>query len=58
MNIICCVDDAPEKVGRSIMGIEIMGTTEDIPELVERCEIETILGSPSQRWMTKTSGAS
>ncbi|MEG2435577.1 MAG: nucleoside-diphosphate sugar epimerase/dehydratase, partial [Ruthenibacterium sp.] len=43
MTIICCVDDAPEKVGRSIMGIEIMGTTEDIPELVERCEIETIL---------------
>lgn len=43
MNIVCCVDDAPEKVGRSIMGIEIMGTTEDIPELVERCEIETIL---------------
>ncbi len=43
MNIICCVDDAPEKVGRSIMGVRIMGTTEDIPELVERCEIETIL---------------
>lgn len=43
MNFICCVDDAPEKVGRSIMGIEIMGTTEDIPDLVERCEIETIL---------------
>ncbi|MEG1073788.1 MAG: nucleoside-diphosphate sugar epimerase/dehydratase [Ruthenibacterium sp.] len=43
MTIICCVDDAPEKVGRSIMGIEIMGSTEDIPELVERCEIETIL---------------
>ncbi len=43
MNIICCVDDAKEKVGRSIMGVEIMGTTEDIPEIVERCEIETIL---------------
>lgn len=43
MNIICCVDDAPEKQGRYIMGIQIMGTTEDIPELVERCEIETIL---------------
>ncbi|WP_367925431.1 polysaccharide biosynthesis protein [uncultured Ruthenibacterium sp.] len=43
MNIICCVDDAPEKVGRSIMGVRIMGTTEDIPELVDRCEIETIL---------------
>ncbi|MFV0351708.1 MAG: polysaccharide biosynthesis protein, partial [Oscillospiraceae bacterium] len=43
MNIICAVDDAPEKVGRNILGIEVMGTTEDIPELVERCEIETIL---------------
>ena len=43
MNIICCVDDAPEKQGRYIMGVQIMGTTEDIPELVERCEIETIL---------------
>ena len=26
MNIICCVDDAPEKQGRYIMGIQIMGT--------------------------------
>lgn len=43
MNIICCVDDAPEKQGRYIMGIQIMGTIEDIPELVERCGIETIL---------------
>lgn len=43
MTIICCVDDAPEKVGRTIMGIEIMGTTQDIPEVVERCEIDTIL---------------
>ena len=43
MNVVCCVDDAPEKVGRRIMGVEIMGTTEDIPELVERCDIETIL---------------
>ncbi len=43
MNIICCVDDAPEKVGRRIMGIEIMGTSADIPELVDRCEIDTLL---------------
>lgn len=43
MNIICAVDDSPQKVGRSILGIEIMGTTEDIPELVRQCEIETIL---------------
>lgn len=43
MNIICVVDDAPEKVGRYISGIQIMGTTEDIPDLVEQCEIETIV---------------
>lgn len=43
MNIICCVDDAPEKQGRYIMGIQIMGTTDDIPEIVEQCEIESIL---------------
>lgn len=43
MNIICCVDDAPEKTGRYIMGVQIMGTTEDIPEIVEQCEIESIL---------------
>ncbi len=43
MNVICCVDDAPEKLGRVIMGVEIMGSTEDIPELVEQCEIESIL---------------
>lgn len=43
MNIICAVDDAKEKVGRYILGVQIMGTTEDIPELCERCEIDTII---------------
>ncbi len=43
MNIICAVDEHHSRVGRSIMGIEILGTIEEIPELVERCEIETIL---------------
>ena len=43
MNIICCVDDDLKKVGRNIMGVAILGTTNDIPELVARCEIETIL---------------
>ena len=43
LNIICAVDDSPQKVGRSILGVQIMGTTADIPDLVERCEIETIL---------------
>ena len=43
MNIICVVDDAKDKVGRYILGNQIMGTTEDIPELCERCEIDTII---------------
>lgn len=43
MNIICCVDDDITKVGRNISGIKISGTTNDIPELVEECEIESIL---------------
>ncbi len=43
MNIICVVDDAPEKTGRSILGVQIMGTTEKIPELAVQCEIDTII---------------
>lgn len=43
MNIVCVVDDAPDKVGRYILGVEIMGTTEQIPALVEQCEIDTLL---------------
>ncbi|NLW77899.1 MAG: polysaccharide biosynthesis protein [Ruminococcaceae bacterium] len=43
MSIICVVDDAPEKVGRSMMGAQIMGTTDDIPELTVQCEIDTIV---------------
>ena len=42
-NIVCVVDDNTEKVGRTIMGIKIMGTTEDIPTLVAQCDIDTIL---------------
>ncbi len=42
-NIVCAVDDNPQKVGRAIMGIKIMGSTKNIPELVSVCEIDTIL---------------
>ena len=43
MNVICAVDDDKNKQGRSIMGVEILGTTEDIPSLVAQCQIDTIL---------------
>lgn len=42
-NIVCAVDDNPQKAGRTIMGVKIMGTTEDIPTLVTQCDIDTIL---------------
>ncbi len=43
MNIICVVDDAEEKVGRNMMGVKIMGSTPQIPELALQCEIDTII---------------
>lgn len=43
LNIIAAVDDDAGKKGRRIMGVPIMGQTQNIPELVEECEIETIL---------------
>ncbi len=43
MSIICVVDDNPEKLGRLIMGVEIMGCIDDIPDLVKQCGIESIL---------------
>ena len=43
MNVICAVDDDASKQGRSIIGVEILGTTEDIPYLVAQCQIDTIL---------------
>lgn len=43
MNVICAVDDDKNKQGRSIMGVEILGTTDDIPSLVAQCRIDTIL---------------
>ncbi len=43
LNIICAVDDDARKQGRSIIGVDILGTTDDIPELVEQCQIDTIL---------------
>lgn len=43
MSIIGVVDDAPNKVGRYMMGVQIMGTTDKIPELAAQCEIDTII---------------
>ncbi len=42
-NIVCAVDDNLQKVGRTIMGVKILGTTENIPQLVSQCDIDTIL---------------
>ncbi len=42
-NFIGVVDDDVRKVGRNMMGLTILGTTQEIPALVEKCDIETIL---------------
>ena len=42
-NVICAVDDDPNKQGRTMMGVKIMGTTNDIPALVTQCDIDTLL---------------
>lgn len=42
-NFIGVVDDDIRKVGRNMMGLTILGTTADIPNLVEKCDIETLL---------------
>ena len=49
-NIVCAVDDSPQKLSRTIMGVKIMGQTKDIPTLVSQCSIDTILiAIPSAR---------
>ncbi len=40
---VCIVDDDREKIGRSILGINIYGPTEKIPQLCETYGIETII---------------
>ncbi|NLL92323.1 MAG: polysaccharide biosynthesis protein [Ruminococcaceae bacterium] len=42
-NIVCAVDDNPQKLSRTIMGVKIMGTTRDIPNLVKQCNVDTLL---------------
>ncbi|MCL1831009.1 MAG: polysaccharide biosynthesis protein, partial [Oscillospiraceae bacterium] len=42
-NIVCAIDDNPQKLSRTIMGVKIMGQTKDIPALVGQCSIDTIL---------------
>lgn len=42
-NIVCAVDDDPDKVGRTIMGIRIMGGSDNIPDLVKKCDVDTII---------------
>ena len=37
------VDDNSQKIGTSIHGVEILGSRDDIPELVDNKEIETLL---------------
>ena len=43
LEIVAAVDDNPSKVGRAIQGVRVMGTIDDIPVLVDQCDIDTII---------------
>ncbi len=40
---VCIVDDDRTKLGNRVKGVEVMGSTNDIPNLCERMEIEQII---------------
>lgn len=42
---ICIVDDDKSKVGRSMFGIDVAGTTADLPELVKKYRINMLIFS-------------
>jgi len=42
-DVICFVDDDPEKLGRRIQRVKVAGTTADIPRLVDRHGIDIII---------------
>lgn len=42
-NVICLVDDDPNKRNTYIQGIKVVGTTEDIPKVVKNYDIEEII---------------
>lgn len=43
MNVCCAIDDNPNKVGRFMEGIPIVGSRKDIPAMVEKYKIQKIL---------------
>jgi len=40
---VCVVDDDPNKIGKNIYNVKIVGSTEEIPDLVEKYSIDEIL---------------
>ena len=43
MTVKCLVDDSPDKKGRFIQGVRVMGNRDDIVELAERYDIDVII---------------
>ena len=39
---VCVIDDAPEKIGKSVNGVRVVGTTNDIPMAVEKYDVKEI----------------
>ncbi len=45
---VCIVDDNPEKLHRRISGVQVVGTTNEIPEICREYDVEVILFTISQ----------
>lgn len=43
MTVKCLIDDSPDKKGRFIQGVRVMGNRDDIVELAERYDIDVII---------------
>ncbi len=41
--VVCIIDDSPEKIGKSLSGIPIVGNRDKIPEMKEKYKIDEII---------------
>jgi len=41
--VVCVVDDDPNKIGKYMFDVPVVGTTDDIPEIAEKFDVEEII---------------
>lgn len=51
VEVIGFIDDNPELLGRQVLGVPVLGTYAQLPELIKRHNIESVLVAYSDRFM-------